>query len=801
MVRKRTSGACLLLGGKLMCWIAKKQQSLAMSSAEAKYVAVVRCCANILWMKRQLTDYDIIYEKVPMFCDNISVIAILNNPVLHSRTKHIDIRYHFIGYHILKGDIKLHFIPTQYQLVDIFTKPLDEPTFKRSICKLALKNSKVCLSTPTGGILREVEVNTFRNAIGENYLSHFIEYVATPLLETVRAWFSTIGYSGEIRAKRTLKRVVFLLDGEHRMEGHGSENVTLNPTQVFSAWPIKAPKTSSKDEKKVPKGTKPGAKSGQRKKQIPFTYHHPQSKIEATKIEATKGGSSSKEPTGSKTSHSQATGGPTSLGVTSEDGAHPQLSSGMSAFIHIKPIYSTSTIIHSESASEHDVTASSKVEADSGVYAPKDSIPQTTGKDEGPNKLSLDNIFLGTNLHVLVEKMKSTSEGLETVLTPPTIGKGDNNIAKEIKEEFNTSPDLSNSNDALKGIKLEDLSKLVQDVGVEFMNLDSPKDNEPIIVQDDSDEEVHAEKVQTEEPKETVDALAPHPSSRNSIQIQELTNQVLLLQSQNSKLKKEKTQAEAEVAPLSVQPSFLNFNDLSKEIKELKKYVEKLEVELPGDLKEILNRLENLLQLSPLLPLNPPNGSPQYEGELIKKDKGKKVMSSKDAEEEGIDSKSDDANLTGSRKLKDLAKADMAKQEVVLGKEELVDLLGIDVASDLHLGEWREVVKACPNRKGVGWSTIYEKIKTRMDYLYKTEVELGIHLDKPLGEQDPLDTLNDLARYKRKHADDIYDLFRLHQGPGLDDHAKTFSSLLLAEVDKRNLNPLKKMTVIKQLRQ
>ncbi|GJZ99939.1 retrovirus-related pol polyprotein from transposon TNT 1-94 [Tanacetum coccineum] len=106
------------------------------TSAEAEYVAAAGCCANILWMKSQLTDYDIIYEKVPIFCDNISAIAISNNPVLHSRTKHIDIRYHFIRNHILKGDIKLHFIPTQYQLADIFTKPLDELTFKRLIVEL-----------------------------------------------------------------------------------------------------------------------------------------------------------------------------------------------------------------------------------------------------------------------------------------------------------------------------------------------------------------------------------------------------------------------------------------------------------------------------------------------------------------------------------------------------------------------------------------------------------------------------------------------------------------------------------------
>ncbi|GJR99928.1 hypothetical protein Tco_0316437 [Tanacetum coccineum] len=114
MDRKSTLGACQLLGGKLVCWSAKKQECVAMSSAEAEYV--------------------------PIFCDNTSAIAISNNPVLHSRIKHIDIIYHFIRDHILKGDIELHFIPTQYQLVDIFTKPLDEPTFKRLIIELGMLN-------------------------------------------------------------------------------------------------------------------------------------------------------------------------------------------------------------------------------------------------------------------------------------------------------------------------------------------------------------------------------------------------------------------------------------------------------------------------------------------------------------------------------------------------------------------------------------------------------------------------------------------------------------------------------------
>nr|GEV83751.1 retrovirus-related Pol polyprotein from transposon TNT 1-94 [Tanacetum cinerariifolium] len=131
MDRKSTSCSCQILRGKLVFWSAKKQQLVAMSFVEAEYVAATECCADILWMKIQLCDYDIHYNMVTISCNNTSAISISNNPVLHSKTKHIDIRYHFIREHILNGDIELHFILTKYQLADIFIKALDEPTFIR----------------------------------------------------------------------------------------------------------------------------------------------------------------------------------------------------------------------------------------------------------------------------------------------------------------------------------------------------------------------------------------------------------------------------------------------------------------------------------------------------------------------------------------------------------------------------------------------------------------------------------------------------------------------------------------------
>ena len=76
--------------------------------------------------------YDLRLSKIPIYCDNINAIAITNNLVLHSKTKHIEIKYHFIKDHVMNGDIEFHFVPTECQLDDFFTKPLDEK--QGSIC-------------------------------------------------------------------------------------------------------------------------------------------------------------------------------------------------------------------------------------------------------------------------------------------------------------------------------------------------------------------------------------------------------------------------------------------------------------------------------------------------------------------------------------------------------------------------------------------------------------------------------------------------------------------------------------------
>jgi hypothetical protein len=82
-------------------------------------------------MRQALRDFGYNLSKVPLLCDNESAIRMADNPVEHSRTKHIDIRHHFLRDHQQKGDIEVYHISTENQLADIFTKPLDEKTFCR----------------------------------------------------------------------------------------------------------------------------------------------------------------------------------------------------------------------------------------------------------------------------------------------------------------------------------------------------------------------------------------------------------------------------------------------------------------------------------------------------------------------------------------------------------------------------------------------------------------------------------------------------------------------------------------------
>jgi hypothetical protein len=127
--RKSTTDICQFLRRSLVSWSSKKQNYVALSTAEAEYIAYGACCAQLLWMKQTLRDFGCEFNKILLLCDNESAIKLANNLVQHSRTKHIDIRHHFLRDHEAKGDIELFHVSIENQLADIFTKPLNDTRF------------------------------------------------------------------------------------------------------------------------------------------------------------------------------------------------------------------------------------------------------------------------------------------------------------------------------------------------------------------------------------------------------------------------------------------------------------------------------------------------------------------------------------------------------------------------------------------------------------------------------------------------------------------------------------------------
>ncbi|GJY33364.1 retrovirus-related pol polyprotein from transposon TNT 1-94 [Tanacetum coccineum] len=597
--------------------------------AEAEYVVAAGCCANILWIKRQLTDYDIIYEKVPVFCDSTSAIAISNNPVLYSRTKHIDIRYHFIRDHILKGDIELHFIPTQYQLADIFTKPLDEPTFKRLIIEL-------------GGVRGEIGITTFRNALREQYLPHSSMYVPPPSITTVKPWFTTIGYRGEIGAKETLKKcclpprvhvdyekiiwedLIHKLNKktrekivpyprflslllEHMMPEYENEEFTINPTQVFSVHNL----TLKPNQPEEP----------------PFTDH-------------------------------------------------------------MKAIFK--------------------------LYVPVDSkAPKPSSQtEEVPKAKSLE------------LKVDSKENDLQNTHLSPPLRHPNPKLANQKRKQSPVRPRTKSQ--AILHLphqcKAGGFRDILKDTRSAFFTHDSPSD-EPIIVSYKSEEE----------------------------------EKVHLLQSQKEELEQAKAKGEAEVASMKAKPSYLDIHQLTKLlIKELKKHVRDMEIELPGDLRDsnktrdihfhylqsfipvqqklktldslpsmlhkvtnTLNRFATMVEnASGATSMNVPStgkatASPT-EGEKNTKDAktnlqkqlidllGIEVVEQYHSKKLHFDKYCD--KMLKRRKISKIINCDVLTQKGHIslkvyredGLSEVIENLKV---SNLHLAEWREVVQACPDRR------------------------------------------------------------------------------------------------------
>ena len=128
--RKSTLGGYFYVDTNLVSWMSKKQNSISLSTTEAEYIIAGSCCTKLLWMQKLLHDYGICQEHLTIYCDNTSAINIFKNPIQHSRTKHIEIRHHFIRELVEDGTLTLTFIHTNDQKADLFTKPLNCKRFE-----------------------------------------------------------------------------------------------------------------------------------------------------------------------------------------------------------------------------------------------------------------------------------------------------------------------------------------------------------------------------------------------------------------------------------------------------------------------------------------------------------------------------------------------------------------------------------------------------------------------------------------------------------------------------------------------
>ncbi|GJT78469.1 hypothetical protein Tco_1045194 [Tanacetum coccineum] len=136
--RKSTTGGCQFLGRRLISWQCKKQTIVANSTTEAEYVAAANCCGQVLWIQNQMMDYGFNFMNTKIHIDNESTISVIKNPVAHSRTKHIEIRFHFIRDCYEKRLIEVIKIHTDSNVADLLTKGFDVTRFNFLVVSIGL---------------------------------------------------------------------------------------------------------------------------------------------------------------------------------------------------------------------------------------------------------------------------------------------------------------------------------------------------------------------------------------------------------------------------------------------------------------------------------------------------------------------------------------------------------------------------------------------------------------------------------------------------------------------------------------
>ncbi|GJY62568.1 hypothetical protein Tco_0463225 [Tanacetum coccineum] len=230
--RKSTTGGCQFLGQRLISWQCKKQTIVATSTTEAEYVAAANCCGQVLWVQNQLLDYGFNFMNTKIHIDNESTICIVKNPVYHSKTKHIEIRHHFIRDCYEKKLISVEKIHTDLNVADLLTKPFDGPRFNYLVVSIGfaeivdfLRGSNLRYALTTNPTIYDSLVKQFwQSATANTKADGSLEINAT--IDTIRYTISEASIRDSLQLEDATG--ITMLPNDDLFEGMGQIGATID---------------------------------------------------------------------------------------------------------------------------------------------------------------------------------------------------------------------------------------------------------------------------------------------------------------------------------------------------------------------------------------------------------------------------------------------------------------------------------------------------------------------------------------------------------------------------------------------